>query len=180
MLNRSRNIAVCFMVLAACMSTRAQENKPTTNPPERPSSVYQIDYTFSENQGGKRVNVRSYRTLVRTREKGSIRLGNRVPVLTGFSKEAGANEMTYLDVGVNIDCRVEQELDSAVALFTNVEISSLAPEQGGNRTGNPVLRQLRYQLDDIVPVGKETLIASADEVDGTRRLQVEVLATKIR
>jgi hypothetical protein len=180
MLNRSCNIVVYFVLLTACVSMRGQANKVEAITPERPTGVYQIDYTFSENQGGKRVNVRTYRTLVRTREKGSIRIGNRVPIAIGMSKESGANEMTYLDVGVNIDCRVEQELDSAVALFTNVEISSLAPEQSGNRSGNPVLRQLRYQLDDIVPVGKETLIASADEVDGTRRLQVEVLATKVR
>jgi hypothetical protein len=180
MLNRSRNLATCFVILAACAFTRAQDVKPDANRPSRPSSVYQIDFTFSENQAGRRVNVRNYRVLLRALQRGSIRIGNRVPVVVGASKESGSDEAKYLDVGVNIDCTVEQELDSAVSLFVNVEVSSLAPEQAGNRTGNPILRQLRYQLLDIVPTGKETLIGSADEVDGTRRLQLEVLATKIR
>jgi hypothetical protein len=39
---------------------------------------------------------------------------------------------------------------------------------------------MKFQLEEIVPVGKQTLIGSADEVDGTRKIQIEVTAAKIR
>ena len=135
------------------------------------------------------MNARSYSLLIGSNERynvqrrGSIRLGNRVPiVVAGASKEAaGGNQIQYLDIGVSIDGFIEQELDSAVALQTNVDISSLAPEQPGeNRTGDPIVRQTKFQVGAIVPLGKATLLSSGDEVDGTRRFQVEATVTKVR
>lgn len=167
--------AVCSVFVLASTVLCAQESKP-----QSPISTYKLDYLFSELQDNKRINTRSYTVLVRSMDRGSIRLGNRVPIITGSSKEGGS-QMQYLDIGMNIDCRVEPGSESDITLFTNVENTSAAPEQPGeNRTGSPVLRQLRYQLNNIVPLNKQTLLGSADEVDGTRRYQVEVTATKVR
>jgi hypothetical protein len=128
------------------------------------------------------VNARSYSVLVRSRERGSIRLGSRFPVATGTKD--GSTEFQYLDIGVSIDSRVEDtDLPDAnsVDLFTTVDISTLAPDQpADNRTGSPVVRQIKFQNDNIVPYGKQVLLSSADEVDGTRRLQVEATVTKVR
>ena len=183
--NNLQKSAICLVVISAALAVQAQESKPQPQPQlqpptsKAPTSTYKLDYVFSEMQDGKRINARSYSALVRLSDRGSIRLGNRVPVVSASSKEG--NQFQYLDIGVNIDCRVEQELDSGINLFTNVETSSLAPDQPGeNRTGAPVIRQIRYSLDNVVPLGKQTLLGSADEVDGTRRLQVEVTVTKVR
>jgi len=179
--NHLLRFAICLVVISAATVASAQESKPQppTSTFKPPTSTYKLDYVFSEMQDGKRINARSYSALVRLSDKGSIRLGNRVPVMTASAKEG--NQFQYLDIGVSIDCRVEQELESGIALFTNVETSSLAPEQPGeNRTGAPVIRQIRYSVDNVVPLGKQTLLGSADEVDGTRRLQIEVTATKVR
>jgi len=174
--NNLHGFAIWLLVVLVTTELGAQE----TRPPQMPTSTYKLDYVFSELQDGKRINARSYSALVRLMDKGSIRLGNRVPILVANSKDGG-NQIQYLDIGVNIDCRVEQEVEGGVMLFTNVETSSLAPEQPGeNRTGDPVIRQVRYQTDNVVPLGKGTLLGSADEVDGTRRLQIEVTATKVR
>jgi hypothetical protein len=109
-------------------------------------------------------------------------LGSRFPVATGTKD--GSTEFQYLDIGVNIDSRVEDsDLPDAnsVDLFTTVDISTLAPDQPAeNRTGAPVVRQIKFQNDNIVPYGKQVLLSSADEVDGTRRLQVEATVTKVR
>jgi len=168
-----------YLVLLAVPTLSGQEAKPL--PPPLSTGVYKLDYVFSEVQNGKRVNSRSYSTLLHSGERGSIRLGNRLPISTGGSRESGGNQLTYMDIGVNIDCRVEREVDSGIALFTSVDMSSLAPEQPGeNRTGNPVVRQTKVQVDNIVPLGKQTLLSSADEVDGTGRFDFEVTATKVR
>ncbi len=173
-----RNLAIIPMLATAFVAAQAQEAAALK--PERPSGVYKVDYVFSEVQGGKRVNVRNYSTLVRVGERGSIRLGDRVPILFGDPKEP-RTQLQYLDLGVNIDCRVEQELEAGVGLYTNIDISSVAPQQPGeNRTGTPTVRQMKFQFDEIVPVGKQTLIGSADEVDGTRKIEIEVTAAKVR
>ena len=172
MLHRNVNrFSLCTIVVFAAVSLLAQESKP------QPTGTYKLDYVFSENQDGKRVNARSYSTLVRARDRGSIRLGSRVPVAIGTSKEGGGNQIQYMDIGVNIDCRIEEELDSGISLFTNVDVSSLTDV---NRAGNPIVRQSKIQAANIVPLGKQILLTSADEVDGTRRLQLEVTATKVK
>lgn len=168
-------------LISALMTTfgAAYGQRETLPNSERPTSVYKLDYVFSEIQDGKRINVRNYSTLVRVGDRGSIRLGDKVPIVVGNSRESGQTQ--YMEIGVNIDGRVEQELAAGVGLYSNIQISSLAPEQPGeNRTGNPVVRQMVFQLDQIVPVGKQTLIGTADEVDGTRRIQIEATATKVR
>jgi hypothetical protein len=173
--NLVNKFAVSLILILVSTATLAQEAKP-----QPPTSTYRLDYVFSEMQENKRINARSYTLLLRVMDKGVIKTGSRVPVFTGGSKEAG-NQIQYLDIGMSIDCRIGQELDSGIDLTTNVDTSSLVPEQPGeNRTGDPVIRQVRYAVDNVVPVGKQTLLGSADEVDGTRRLQIEVTATKVR
>jgi hypothetical protein len=167
-------------MLLAAPALFGQEAKPP-QPPPFPTGVYKLDYVFSEVQNGKRVNARSYTALLHSGDRGSIRLGNRLPIVTSGSQESAIHQVTYMDIGMNIDCRVEREVDSGIALFTSVDMTSLAPEQPGeNRSGNPVVRQTKIQVDSIVPLGKQTLLSSADEVDGTGRFDFEVTATKLR
>jgi hypothetical protein len=166
--------AICFVFMLVSSSLPAQEK------PQSSISTYKLDYVFSELQDNKRINTRSYTVLLRLMDRGSIRLGDRVPIVAGSSKE-GVSQFQYLDVGMNIDCRVEPASESDITLFTNVENTSAAPEQPSeNRTGSPVLRQVRYQMENVVPLNKQILLGSADEVNGTRRFQIEVTATKVR
>ena len=178
MLDRiARKAAVCLTLASFMPCLFAQESKPQPQSTGSVNSVYKLDYVFSEIQNGKRINTRNYTTLLRVGERGSIRLGNRVPVVTGAN-----NAFQYIDIGVNVDCRVEPAIvDSGIALFTSVDMSSVAPEQPGeNRTGNPIVRQTKVQMDNIVSLDKKTLLGSADEVDGTGRFEFEVTATRMR
>jgi len=176
MTRRTKNsFTLISLVLIAATALCAQEAKPQSF-----GGTYKLDYVFSEVQDNKRINTRSYTVLVGGTDRGSIRVGDRVPILVGSTKEGG-NQIQYLDIGMSIDCRIAPGSESDISLFTNVENSSVAPEQPGeNRTGNPVVRQVRYQLNNLVPLNKPTLLGSADEVDGTRRIQIEVTVTKVR
>jgi hypothetical protein len=172
----SRFVAyICLALGCFSVAVRAQEAKPRS-----PNEVYKVEYIFSELQDGKKVNARSYVVLVRPMDKGSLRLGSRIPIATGASKEGNplvnTSQFMYLDVGVNIDCSVEP-LDSEVHLYTGVDISRVAPE---NRIGQPIVRTTKVQLHNIVPLGKPTLLTSADEVDTTGRFQIEATVTKIK
>ena len=179
MLDRiTRKLATYMMICFTAQALFGQEIKPPA--PPQSNAVYKLEYVFSEVQNGKRINARSYSTLLHSGERGSIRLGSRLPVLVS-QISGGTGSLQYIDVGVNIDCRIERDVDSGIALLTNVDMSSVAPEQPGeNRTGAPVVRQTKIQVDNIVPLEKKTLIGSADQVDGTGRFDFEVTATKVR
>ena len=168
------NFVLCLTVVLAATTLWAQEQKPPAS-----NSTYKLDYVFSELQDNKRVNTRSYTVLVRVTNKAVLKLGTRVPIAVGSKEDT--NQIQYLDIGQSIDSRVKQELDSAIDLETTADTSSVVTEpQPSNRTGDPVIRQVRYDMENVVPLGRLTLLGSADEIDGTRRLQIEVTATKVR
>ena len=163
---------ICLAVVGACAALRAQEAKPR--------EAYKVEYVFSEWQDNKKVNARTYTLLVRPMDKASLRLGSRVPIATGSlgtTENVVSTQFQYLDVGMNIDCTLEP-LDSDVILATTVEVSRLGPEQA--KEVHPVVRQTKFQVRDLVPIGKPTVLSNADEVDGTGRFQIEATVAKIR
>jgi hypothetical protein len=89
-----------------------------------------------------------------------------------------------MDVDASIERAADSGVapDSGVALITVLDVSRVAaekPEQGRSFLP-PVIRSTKLQIRTIVPLGKPTLLTSADEVDGTGKLQVEATATKVR
>ncbi len=172
-----RFIQVVLMTLAAAMCVSAQD-KPAEKPKEdRPLSFYKLDFVLKELQDGKTINTRNYEMTLEDRERGSTRIGARVPVnnvgpSTGFQ---------YLDIGINIDCRVVGHDDYA-SLNTTVEVSSFAlPEQATGTNGlPPVVRQARTNMAAVVPVNKQTVIGLIDDVNSTKRYEIAVTATRLK
>ncbi|MGZ5744514.1 MAG: hypothetical protein ACXWIE_26205 [Burkholderiales bacterium] len=100
-----------------------------------------------ELQDGKTINSRSCVMTIENVDRGEAKVGARVPV------NVGNGQSQYLDVGVNINCRVVGQ-DDFVTLHTTVEISSFAlPEQASGAAGQPVVRQMRTQMAAVVPLG---------------------------
>lgn len=175
--------SLCILIVCACATLRAQEQAPHSQ-----NDVYKVEYVLSEFQGNKRINARSYTALVRQMDKGNVRVNSRIPIPVGSfssSQKEGVNpvvntQFQYVDAGVNIDYIVEP-LDSSVILATDVDVSSIVPEQNTEpRTGNPIIRHNQLHLKNIVPLGKSTVISSVDQMDGTDRFQVEVTVSKVR
>src|ERR1700682_561096 len=100
------------IVLMACMVTPARGQGTTTKPVENASTkapfvsrYYHLVFVVKEMEGGKVINSREYGMSIGTVENftnmnpRSIRTGTKVPV------ESEQGKATYIDVGVNIDCR---------------------------------------------------------------------------
>ena len=169
-------IALILLVFggASLGQEKSNESAQKTEPGK---ATYKLDFVLSEIQDGKRVNARNYSALVRAGEWAKIRLGDRVPVSTG---SGSGQSFQYLDVGTSIDARVTPEVEAGLPVSVTADVSSIVPEQQGEKYPAPVVRQLRYSLDAVVPLGKATVISSADEVVGNRHLQIEVTAMKVR
>jgi hypothetical protein len=172
-----------FAVLLASMVALAQE-KPaeSTSPPpkmERPLSFYKVEYVLRELQDGKAINSRNFVMTIEDNDRGEAKVGARVPVNVGGT--VPNSQWQYMDVGVNINCRISGKGDYA-ALRTMIEISSfaLAEQQGSGPAAQPVVRQMRTDMAAVVPLGKPTVIGIIDDVNSTKRYEVAVTATKLK
>src|SRR5207245_595032 len=74
--------------------------------------------------------------------------------------------------------------DSVLSQFDNgkkVSGISVPPAAGTDAIrSNPVVRQSKMSFSSSLTPGKSTTIASVDEVDAPRRMQIDVTATKIK
>jgi hypothetical protein len=133
-----------------------------------------LEYNIYETEGGKRVNARNY-TLVLTDNdrRGMIRTGSRVPITMNFASAADSRSATvqYQDVGLTIEAKLDR-----LILTTNIEMSSIAPEQSGQGT-NPIIRSSKADAIATVILRKPMLLASIDDSLSKRSYQVEVTVT---
>ncbi len=148
---------------------------------------YHLVFVLKELDAEKIVNSRSYFMSIGTAEgqlntfnARSIRTGTKVPV----AYEPG--KISYVDVGVNIDCRNVIERANGVAMDLSAEVSSVQKnpdEQNKVHTigegPTPLIQQNKWNSQAIVMLGKPTVIFSSDEVTSKRSIQLEMTATEI-
>lgn len=158
--------------------------KPSSSAPESsPRTAYKLDFKIFELEDGKRINERNFTLMASTSEHGtlpsSLRIGTRVPVSSPGEKP------NYLDVGVSIWTSFVQQA-SKLAGTIRVEVTSLVlQEQDADARGLPlhaalpVLRNSSFSLDTVLVPGKAQLLSSIDDVNSKKRVQVEVVATKM-
>lgn len=140
-----------------------------------PAKYYHLDFVVKELDSGKVISARHYWTTMSTGDRGgcTIRTGSKVPV--PVSGTVPSTSFTYVDVGVNIDCRSAQEVNSELTMDVTTEISSAAP------TPNPpVIRQNKWNGHVIVALNKPTLIFSSDDVASKGQIQVELTASAVK
>jgi hypothetical protein len=168
-----------------------QDSKSTL--PEGPP--VQVKIVFSEYEGDKKVKSLPYTLLVREPRGESswskIRMGSRVPVLTGTSPNMPA-QWQYIDVGTNIDCRASQAPDGRYRLSLMMERSwaegevpssdgkSSSTEAHAGESHQPVIRQFRSDSEVIMRAGQtlETNFAT-DPVSG-KVIKIEVTLEVLR
>jgi hypothetical protein len=161
-------------------SVEAQGERTATGvePLSNSLSSYRVDFTLTEVNDGKRTNARNYSLITQVGHRDKLRVGGRVPVATTEGPSLPQMQFQYLDIGMNIDCTV-QELDGAVLLTSTIEASSVAPQRD-EQTHQPVIRQMRFEIRTVLSPGKPTMISSMDDPTSKERFQVEVTATKVR
>ena len=169
-------LALLLIVTSVSFAALAQEKDETKKQPE----VYKIDFTVSEVQGGKHSNARNYTMFVRFDNRPhTTKVGNRIPIST--TGKEGQPSVQYMDVGLQINCSINADRDGGVVIDFNFELASLVtPEGAANNTGVPVIRQIRQDGMAFLPLGKPTVIVSADDTNTNRTIQLEATATKVK
>ena len=147
---------------------------------DRESAPYKVDFTIRDtgDAGGKA--GRKYSLLVNRAQKTTFKVGNRVPVATAGTGGVGGNgQFTYIDVGMNIEC-VVNDFGSKFAIHGDLDISTaVMPEKGVNAAPAPTISQIRVSLDTTVVPGKPTVVAAFDDPVTSRKFDIDVAITKM-
>lgn len=167
---------VCFARTASAQDApKGQHSSEASKSPEKPLSVYRLEFVVRELEGGKTINSRTYTMSVEDGDTGRIRVGNRVPYNTG------KDTFQYFEVGINIDCRLRDHGSYILLEGTQIEISSIVKDDSASGgTPNPIVRQARSSVAAAITPGKPAVITSMDDVSSNRRYEVEVTATKLK
>jgi hypothetical protein len=164
-----RDWCVRFLALTLLAGTCFAQN------PELPK-FYKLDFVVKEVEAAKVMNARSYSMTVSTDPPGvhsSMRTGSRVPF-------GNTGQVTFLDVGVNIDCSSVKAEQDQLSLTVTAEISSILQESTTPTGAHPIIRQNKWTSSVIVPIKKPTVIFSSDDATSKRQMQLELTATPIK
>jgi type II secretory pathway component GspD/PulD (secretin) len=147
-----------------------------------PKKVYRLVYTVEMMDGAKPVSAQHYALMATLGERATLRLGNRVPLVTR-RKDTDAGpaypEVQYMDVGLAISATLSGSGDGLM-LRTKVEQSALADEKPGAEPMNPVLHQAVLENASTLTVGKALKLGSLDVPGGAQRIEVEVVAEGVK
>lgn len=176
-------LLIASLVLSSAPLLATAQDAAQNAPAKPPEHFYKLNFTLEEvNDAGKVTNSRSYVATIVTGPGASqeIRTGSRIPIATGA--ENGSTQFQYVDVGVNVDIRQVKEVEGKLTFFIVAEVSSLAPHPEGISpalNADPVIRQNRWSSDVTIPVGKPTIVYSADNLEDKGKMQVELTATRV-
>jgi hypothetical protein len=176
--------AATMMALAALASAPACMVAQDSNAPKPPDHFYRLNLTVEQtSDAGQVTNTRSYVATIET-DAGTqeIRTGSKVPVETGTAN--GNTQFQYIDVGVMFDVRNVKEVGDKLGFTLVTEVSSVAPgakdTSGMNPApGEPIIRSDKWNSGVLVPIGKPTVVFSADDLEDKGKMQVEVTATRL-
>ena len=181
------NRSLCMLVALSSLGIAAAQTPATapeagTSPaPVKapPFRFYHLDFIVKEVDEGRVINSRTYSTTVSAEQSGrpSIRAGSKVPVAL-----EGNGGFSYIDVGINFDCKYLGETANSLMLDVTAEVSSIATPL----TGEPlpahspnVIRQNRWTSPVVVQLRKPATIFSSDDLTSKRKIQIELTATPV-
>ena len=147
-------------------------------------NFFKLAFVMYELEDGKRTNQRDYMMIGRTdNQPSSIRVSTKVPITT--QEKGNDKQYTYTDVGLRINCSMKEQVDRRLQFHCDIEISSfIRPEQIANATGNaglaaPFLRTTRTDSWALLTLGKPAILTTVDDINSTKRMQIDVTATKL-
>ncbi len=180
--------AVMMVFLPALgQATPPQETAEAKQAQLKETAVYRVEYTVREFEDSKRLNSRAYTVVLspifgktpQTSAFGRIRASSRVPF-----EYTDQKVWQYQDIGINIDCALD-EAEYGVFVKTTFWSSSVVAPEAATGEGvkpvptAPITRELRFEGRSLISLGKPTVISTLDDVATNRRYEIEVTVTKV-
>lgn len=179
MLKNTALAVTLILTFLALGAVKLSAQQPDLAKASEALNSYRLDFTLSELDDGKKINTRQYSMHSRPNDSNQIKIGTRVPV------ESKQGEFQYLDIGMNIRCRLIDQSDLAglggtVSLSVHADLSNFAiPEQQG-QSMRPAIRQMQIEASTIAALGKPVVVGVVDDPNSKHQYQLEVTVTKLR
>src|SRR5215469_7177782 len=185
---------VAVVSIGACglCPAQAQDESKTDSSKGQPARIqpvlpYRLDFSFNELADGKNVNTRRYSMDLTAGDTNEIKIGTRVPVVSGTNNPStpAAVQYQYLDIGTNIWAQLREHGDELM-LVVRSDVSNLDTNSGDGPAGErrpdlgPVIRQIKISGSTLLTTGKPILIGSMDDPNSKRQFQLEVTVTKLK
>jgi hypothetical protein len=199
---KTTTIHVASLLLLGMLSPlgRAQdrpkgEEKPKSEAQSTPAKALIV---FAEYDGDKKVKSLPYTLYINAPDGpdlkpsswARLRIGSRVPVYTGGT----TGNMTYIDVGTNIDARAAHTGNNHFLLYLNLERSWVegdvsvpvaksdgsASETSAGHFREPIIRQFKTELDLKVREGQVVESTMATDPLTGRLLKIEVSVSVVK
>lgn len=159
-------IVILFVLLAVSGFAAVAQEAAKPKPDDRTPSVtpLRVQVLLAEFDGEKKVLSLPFSFTVnaderRARPGSQIRNGARMPVSTG------KDQLTYIDVGNNVDCSATQQEDGRFKLQLSIERSYVSPVPATPL--NPIVRQFRVELNPVLKDGQSIeSVVSTDPLSG--------------
>ncbi|MGA3226325.1 MAG: hypothetical protein ABSC65_21340 [Acidobacteriaceae bacterium] len=147
---------------------------------DKTKKIYRLTYTMTEKDGGKIIGVQHFSMIIASGSRTDFKQGSRIPVATRSPTSANSpSEITYLDLGQEIDASLDGYLDG-VRLRSKVVQSSVAEDKSLVGTEDPVIRQTTLEGTATLVQGKPLVLGSLDVPGSTRHQEVEVVSELVR
>jgi hypothetical protein len=147
---------------------------------DKTKKIYRLTYTMTEKDGGRIVGVQHFSIIVASGSRTDFKQGSRIPVATAnLSSGSPSSQITYLDIGQEVDASLDGYLDG-VRLRTKVVQSSVAEDKSAVGTQDPIIRQITFEGTSTLVQGKPLVLGSLDVPDTTRHQEVEVVSELVR
>jgi hypothetical protein len=149
----------------AVLAPPARAQEPSAQQP------YRVDFVIRESGAQAPKEGRHFGLLLDKGGRGVFRVGTKVPF------QVNVNQFQFADIGVNIDCRLN-EVNSRLVLNADFEISSIQSEN--KATGQPVISQIRTSVATTVQPSKPLIIAVVDDPVTLHKFEIEATVTPVR
>lgn len=184
---RTRIAAILSSMLLAPALLCAQDTQSQTDASSQPTGPHlKLVYrTLQIGADGKMVSSHSYSTIVVANtghaSPSQIRSNDRVPIAMG-NPSGGNTQYQYQDVGTNIDTYGVKLGGNQLTLGLSVSLNEVAKNDVATEKTifAPVVRQLKWESNVIVTVGRPTVIFTSDNPSDTGKTELELTATEIR
>jgi hypothetical protein len=163
--------------LASPANPEASDHRKSIQP-------YRLDFSLNELDGGKKTNSRRYSMDLTAGSSNEIKIGTRVPVVTGRAEPGAANAMNaqwqYVDVGTSIWAYLRENKDGSDdwQLEVKSEVSDI--DKGAEAAVAPIIRQMKINGTTLLVTGRPIVIGTMDDPNSSRQFQLEVTVTKLR
>jgi hypothetical protein len=118
-------------------------------PESRGPAIYKVEFDIRDVSDGATQPSQHFSMLIDESRKGVFQAANRIPVTTGSPQ--------YVDVGVNIECTV-QESEGKAALHGGIELTSITGQINLSAISQPIIGQRKMAFNITVELSSPTVI----------------------